>query len=108
MKIIGILLILSGIGIGITEKEYGIMVFGIVLGAFLIWYSPKHKEKALVRKEERKQKAYKKMIENMSEEEFKKYVNTLDEAEKSLDEISDNLNQVGDEIIEIIKEKDQS
>lgn len=52
MKIIGILLLIGGISIGITDKEYGSMALGILLGAFLIWYSPKYKEKKEKKKQE--------------------------------------------------------
>ena len=52
MLIIGVLFLVAGIGIGITDKEYGAMALGIVLGAFLIWYSPKAKAKKELRKQE--------------------------------------------------------
>ena len=86
MAILGVLFIISAIFGGITEKQYGIMAFGIVLGTFLIWYSPKHKEKALVRKEERHRK---RMIKAMSD-----YYST-EEGKKALEE---EINQIDKEL----------
>lgn len=99
MKIIGILLLIAGIGIGITEKEYGSMALGIVLGAFLIWYSPKFKEKSEIKKKEKQEKRFKKMIENMSDEELNEYSDKLDKIESSLNDIDDSLNDIGEDLI---------
>lgn len=98
MRIIGIILLIAGIGIGITEKEYGAMATGIVLGAFLIWYSPKFKEKSEIKKKEKQEKRFKKMIENMSDEELKEYSDKLDKIESSLNDIEGSLNDVGEYI----------
>lgn len=86
MLIIGILLVISGIGVGITDKEYGAMATGIVLGAFLIWYSPKAKAKAKIKKQDRKKKAMQKLMDSMDDID-----NSLTDIEKSLNEIDNYL-----------------
>lgn len=91
MKIIGIILLIAGIGVGFTDKEYGAMVFGILLGAFLIWYSPKYKANAEIRKKEKQEKRFKKMVENMSDDEFAEFSQTLN----SIDNTSSGIGKVG-------------
>ena len=98
MVIIGILLLIAGVGVGITEKEYGAMALGIVLGAFLIWYSPKAKAKSEVKKKEKHDKQIKKMIENMSEEELDEFKNNLESVENDLNSINDELDDLHDKM----------